>query len=148
MSNKRMTFFVGVLFVLMLMLGGCGVGDVNFNAPGSGQGGGSSPSPGGGGSSPSPSPNPPGGGGSSPSPGPVPPGGGNTTISLERAIGIAQADLTTRGIGANHIGSSTGTERGVRVWELEFRRTDNGRVIEYYIDMNTGAIVKFEREPL
>jgi uncharacterized membrane protein YkoI len=72
----------------------------------------------------------------------------NPTISLERAIEIAEADLARRGINATfHSHSGIDWERGQWVWELEFRvrRANRGRhVIEYYINVDTGAIVKFE----
>jgi len=93
-------------------------------------------------SSPSPSPtaSPSGGQGSRPS---------NPAISLQRAIEIAYADLANRGINATfHSDSGMDWERGQWVWELEFRVTgaQRGRhVIEYYINVDTGAIVKFEQ---
>ncbi|MCL2841358.1 MAG: stalk domain-containing protein [Defluviitaleaceae bacterium] len=73
----------------------------------------------------------------------------NPAISLQRAIEIAEADLVRRGITANfHSNSGMDWERGQWVWELEFRVVDAPRgrhVIEYYINVDTGAIVKFEQ---
>ena len=69
----------------------------------------------------------------------------NPAVSLERAIEIASADLAARGISATfrtHSGMSW--ERWQWVWELEFRPTNQRGVIEYYINVHTGAIVKFE----
>jgi len=93
-----------------------------------------------------PSPNP------SPSPSPSPSPGNdrgnrptNPAISLERAIEIAQADLARRGISATfRRDSGMDWERNQWVWELEFRPTTGSGTIEYYINVNTGAIVKFE----
>ncbi|WP_162930776.1 PepSY domain-containing protein [Lactococcus allomyrinae] len=70
----------------------------------------------------------------------------NTTgaITLVRAREIAEADLKARGINAQfHADSGIGTEYGRRVWELEFR--SNGQSIEYYIDVENGNIIKFEK---
>ena len=73
----------------------------------------------------------------------------NPTISLERAIEIAEADLVARGITASfHSNSGMDWERGQWVWELEFRASNASRgrhVIEYYINVDTGFIVKFEQ---
>ena len=73
----------------------------------------------------------------------------NPAISLQRAIEIAEADLLARGIAATfHSDSGMDWERGQWVWELEFRVTNAPRgrhVIEYYINVDTGAIVKFEQ---
>ena len=86
----------------------------------------------------SPSPSPSTGGNQSNSP-------SNPAISLERAIEIAYADLTARNISATfRTHSGMDWERGQWVWELEFRPTTGRGVIEYYINVNTGAIVKFE----
>jgi len=69
----------------------------------------------------------------------------NPAISLERAIEIASADLSARGISATfHRHSGMDWERGQWVWELEFRPNNQRGVIEYYINVHTGAIVKFE----
>jgi uncharacterized membrane protein YkoI len=72
----------------------------------------------------------------------------NPTISLQRAIEIAEADLVRRGIAATfHSDSGMDWERGQWVWELEFRVTGARRgrhVIEFYINVDTGDIVKFE----
>ena len=72
----------------------------------------------------------------------------NPAISLQRAIEIAEADLVRRGIDATfHSDSGMDWERGQWVWELEFRVTgaQRGRhVIEFYINVETGDIVKFE----
>jgi len=68
----------------------------------------------------------------------------NPAVTVERAREIAEADLVARGISATfHSQSGMSWERGQWVWELEFR-PDQGGVIEYYINVHTGAIVKFE----
>jgi uncharacterized membrane protein YkoI len=98
--------------------------------------------------SPSPSPTPQPRPQPSPSPSPGNVRGNrptNPAISLERAIEIAQADLTRRGISATLRGNSgMDWERGQWVWEIEFRPTTGRGEIEYYINVQTGAIVKFE----
>jgi len=69
----------------------------------------------------------------------------NPAISRQRAIEIAYADLARRGIAASfHAASGMDWERGQWVWELEFRPAQGRGMIEYYINVNTGAIVKFE----
>ncbi|MCL2222600.1 MAG: PepSY domain-containing protein [Oscillospiraceae bacterium] len=72
----------------------------------------------------------------------------NPAISLQRAIEIAEEDLAERGINATfHTDSGMDWERRQWVWELEFRVADAQRgrhVIEYYINVDTGEIVKFE----
>lgn len=69
----------------------------------------------------------------------------NPAISLERAIEIAQADLARRNITATfRRDSGMSWERNQWVWELEFRPTTGRGEIEYYINVTTGAIVKFE----
>ncbi|MCL2853643.1 MAG: stalk domain-containing protein [Defluviitaleaceae bacterium] len=84
----------------------------------------------------SPNPSPGGNQGGRPS---------NPAISLDRAIEIAYADLSARGISATfRANSGMDWERGQWVWELEFRPNGQRGVIEYYINVNTGAIVKFE----
>jgi len=80
------------------------------------------------------------------------PGGGqgnrpsNPAISLQRAIEIAEADLAARGINATYrTNSGMSWERGQWVWELEFRtHGERMPIIEYYINVNDGSIVKFE----
>jgi len=70
----------------------------------------------------------------------------NPAISLERAIEIAYADLAARGIDATYRSNSgMDWERGQWVWELLFR-TQGERMpfIEFYINVDTGDIVKFE----
>jgi len=69
-----------------------------------------------------------------------------TTISLDRAIEIAYADLANRGINATYRSNSgLDWERGQRVWELLFRTTgERMPLIEYYINAENGNIVKFE----
>ena len=70
----------------------------------------------------------------------------NPAISLERAIEIAYADLADRGINATfRSDSGMDWERGQWVWELLFR-TQGERMpfIEFYINVETGDIVKFE----
>jgi len=70
----------------------------------------------------------------------------NPAISLERAIEIAYEDLARRGINATyHSNSGMDWERGQWVWELLFR-TQGERMpfIEFYINVDSGEIVKFE----
>ncbi|MFC4651787.1 PepSY domain-containing protein [Lactococcus nasutitermitis] len=66
-------------------------------------------------------------------------------ISENKAIKIAEKDLQERGINA-HFSESSGidTEHGQRIWELEFR--NDRHVFEYYINVETGTIAKFEQE--
>ena len=76
-------------------------------------------------------------------------GGGrhaNVRISRERAIEIAYEHLRSRGFHTASFRTDSGIdwERGRWVWELEFR--DAGMEIEFYIDINSGEIVKFEVE--
>ena len=118
MSNKKMMLLVVALFVVMLTLGGCGGGN---------GGGGSGLGTTGGGTA-----------GDRPT---------NPAITFERAIEIAQDDLNNQGIPAafrTHSGMSW--ERQQWVWELEFTPTQGSGIIEYYINVHTGAIVKFEWE--
>ena len=66
----------------------------------------------------------------------------NYGISLERAIQIAYSDLRRRGIIASFVSSSgIDWEYSQWVWELDFE-SQNG-MIEYYIHINTGNIVRF-----
>ncbi|MBL3715533.1 hypothetical protein GHK52_01565 [Lactococcus garvieae] len=65
-------------------------------------------------------------------------------ISLDEAREIAERHLQSRNIDAsfrNHSGIER--EAGTRVWELEYRGRD-GLTHEFYIDVYTGDIVKFE----
>jgi beta-lactamase regulating signal transducer with metallopeptidase domain len=67
----------------------------------------------------------------------------DASITLEQAIEIAYADLAARGISADfRADSGIEWEYGQWVWELEFRGSMG--IIEFYINANTGAIVKFE----
>ncbi|MCL2235327.1 MAG: stalk domain-containing protein [Defluviitaleaceae bacterium] len=74
----------------------------------------------------------------------------NPAVSMDEAIRIAYADLAQRGMtGAVHHGDSgMDWERGQWVWELTFRSDPNlrgrGYDIEFYINVETGAVVKFE----
>jgi len=70
----------------------------------------------------------------------------DSAISLERAIELAYDDLATRGITATfHTDSGISWERGQWVWELEFRtQGERMPIIEYYISVDTGAVIKFE----
>ena len=70
----------------------------------------------------------------------------NPAISLERAIEIAYADLAARGINATfRRDSGIEWERSQWVWELEFRtHGERMPIIEFYINVDTGEIVKFE----
>jgi len=70
----------------------------------------------------------------------------NPAISLERAIEIAYADLAARGINATfRTDSGMSWERGQWVWELEFRtQGERMPIIEFYINVDNGNIVKFE----
>jgi ABC-type uncharacterized transport system involved in gliding motility auxiliary subunit len=73
----------------------------------------------------------------------------NPAISLQRAIEIAEEDLVKRGINATfHSDSGMEWEKNQWVWELEFRvvNAPRGRhVIEFYINVDSGKIVKFEQ---
>ena len=68
------------------------------------------------------------------------------TISLERAIEIAYADLAERNINATfRSDSGMSWERGQWVWELLFStQGERMPLIEYYINVGDGSIVKFE----
>jgi len=69
----------------------------------------------------------------------------NPPVSRAQAIDIANAYLAQQGISAQfRADSGMDWERGRWVWELEFR--GGGMVYEFYIDVNTGEIVKFEAE--
>jgi len=70
----------------------------------------------------------------------------NPEISLERAIEIAYADLASRGINATFSrDSGMDWERGQWVWELLFRtHGERMPLIEFYINVDNGNIVKFE----
>ena len=106
-----------------------------------------SPSP-----SPTPSPSPSPAPSPTPSPAPSPSPGGqvgrpvNPAISLERAIEIGYGELSIRGYsGTFSRHSGMDFERGQWVWELLFR-VQGGRLpfVEMYINVDTGAVVKFE----
>ena len=91
-------------------------------------------------SSPSPSASP--GPTSSPSSGNQSDRPASPAIGRERAIEIAEADLSARGLSGTFRSASMGWERNQWVWEVEFR---SGRTVyEWYINVNTGNIVKFE----
>jgi len=68
------------------------------------------------------------------------------TISLERAIEIAYADIATRGVNASfRSDSGMSWERGQWVWELLFStQGERMPLIEFYINVDDGSIVKFE----
>ena len=70
----------------------------------------------------------------------------NPAISLEHAIELAYADIAARGINATfHSDSGMSWEQGQWVWELLF--TTQGErmpLIEFYINVDDGSIVKFE----
>jgi len=69
----------------------------------------------------------------------------NPPVSRADAIEIAYAYLASRGISASfRRDSGIDRERGRWVWELEFR--DGRTELEFYIDVDTGEIVKFEIE--
>jgi len=70
----------------------------------------------------------------------------NPTISLERAIEIAYADIAARGINASfRTDSGMSWERGQWVWELLFStQGERMPLIEFYINVDDGSIVKFE----
>jgi len=70
----------------------------------------------------------------------------NPAISLNRAIEIATADLASRGINATYRSNSgMDWERGQWVWELLFSTSgERMPLIEYYINVDNGSIVKFE----
>jgi len=66
----------------------------------------------------------------------------NPTITREGAIEIARADLAARGLSGTLRSASMSWERNQWVWEVDFR---NGRIeYEWYINVDTGNIVKFE----
>ena len=69
-----------------------------------------------------------------------------STITLERAIEIAYADIAARGINASfRSDSGLSWERGQWVWELLFAtQGERMPLIEYYINAENGNIVKFE----
>lgn len=65
-------------------------------------------------------------------------------IGLDEARAIAERHLQSRNIQATfRTHSGIDREAGTRVWELEYRGTD-GLTHEFYIDVYTGDIVKFE----
>jgi len=70
----------------------------------------------------------------------------NPAISLERAIEIAYEDLARRGINATYRSNSgMDFERGQWVWELLFRtQGERMPLIEFYISVDDGSVVKFE----
>ena len=85
-----------------------------------------------------------------PSPSPTPGGRSNRptspAISLQRAIEIGYAEIERRGYtGTFRRDSGMDFERGQWVWELLFR-VQGGRLplVEMYINVDTGAVVKFE----
>lgn len=70
----------------------------------------------------------------------------NPAISLDRAIEIGYEELTRRGhTGTFRTDSGMDWEHGQWVWELLFR-VEGGRLplVEMYINVDTGEIVKFE----
>ena len=87
----------------------------------------------------------------SPSPSPIPGTGQtgrpvNPAISLERAIEIGYEELARRGhTGSFRNHSGMDLERGQWVWELLFN-VQGGRLplVEMYINVDTGAVIKFE----
>jgi uncharacterized membrane protein YkoI len=70
----------------------------------------------------------------------------NPAISLDRAIEIAYQDLARRGINATYRRhSGIHWHRGQWVWELLFRtQGERMPLIEFYINVDNGNIVKFE----
>lgn len=143
-------------YVYMDMEGGIWVWSVEFDAPGRSyefyvnvDTGAFLQAPSGGASTPAPTPyqaTP----APIPSPSPSPNQGGNQlgspAISLERAIEIGYGEIARRGYaGSFRTHSGMSWERGQWVWELEFAM-QGGRLplVEMYINVNTGAIVKFE----
>lgn len=66
-------------------------------------------------------------------------------ISLEQAIEIGYAEIANRGYTGTFRESCRGTSQGQEVWELLFR-VQGGRLplVEMYISMETGAILKWE----
>ena len=70
---------------------------------------------------------------------------GKERITIQAAQDIAERDLGAREIDA-HFVSDSGIEHynGRRVWELEF--ISRGQTIKYYIDVETGDILKYEME--
>jgi len=68
-------------------------------------------------------------------------------ITLNQAKQIAYNDLTNRNIQADfYANSGQNLHRGQLVWELEFRLQNDRSIIEYYINVADGSIVKFEWE--
>ena len=70
----------------------------------------------------------------------------NPAISLERAIEIGYEELARRGhTGTFRSDSGIDWEHGQWVWELLFR-VEGGRLplVEMYINVDTGAVIKFE----
>jgi len=72
----------------------------------------------------------------------------NPAVSLEQAIEIAKAYLDSRGLEAAFSGhSGMDRERGRWVWDIEFRSTRFPTVkYEIYVDVETGAVVKFKTD--
>jgi uncharacterized membrane protein YkoI len=70
----------------------------------------------------------------------------NPAITLEMAIAIAEADIENRGINATYRNNSgMHWERNQWVWEIEFRtQGERMPIIEFYINVDDGNIVKFE----
>ena len=97
--------------------------------------------------SPSPRPSPQVSPSPSPRPGTGEPGRPvNPAVTLERAIEIGYEELARRGhTGSFRNHSGMDLERGQWVWELLFN-VQGGRLpfVEMYINVDTGAVVKFE----
>ncbi|MCL2380407.1 MAG: PepSY domain-containing protein [Treponema sp.] len=68
----------------------------------------------------------------------------NPPVSRAAAVDIARAYLASRNIRADFRSVKMDWERGRWVWEVEFR--DGRTEIEFYIDVHSGEIVKFEIE--
>jgi len=69
----------------------------------------------------------------------------NPNVSRSEAIEIGYAELARREIGARFItDSGMGLERGQWVWELEYLESSGRFVIEIYVCVNNGSVVKLE----
>ena len=68
----------------------------------------------------------------------------NPAISRDAAIAIAARDLADRGLTGTLRSAAMDWEQNQWVWEVEFR---DGRIeYEWYINVHTGAIIKFEMD--
>ena len=71
----------------------------------------------------------------------------NPNITMERAVEIAHAELAKHGFTGTLRSVNMDWERGQWVWEVEIRnnnRNRNHQIVEIYINVDTGDVVKFE----